>query len=116
MTSTADIEPVPLHIAVKNKTDREVLTSLCKDYRALIADEKRILSDKATTMEAITEIATELKLVKVDGPGWRLTKTTWTNRTIKSELLLSAGVSLKQIDEATAVKTGHRYGVTKRKG
>jgi hypothetical protein len=103
--------PAAVPIADIDDERQTKLDDICQQIVSLsdtIADLEREKKDLTSNAESI---AKSLHLEKIQGEGWLLYKGKGGRKDIKAELLLSQGVSLKKIDNATVEKTWEFYAV-----
>ncbi len=85
------------------------LARLCAERRELAVAMGVMAAEDEALKDSITKLAAKAGVEKVRGDGWTLSKVVTTRSSIKPELLLQNGVSMKQIEKSTVSTVSEGY-------
>jgi len=103
-------EPVSID-TIKSPAYRRKLARLCTQYRELNDEIAALQSAKDGLMDEIKPIAQKLKLEKVRGENWTLSKRVTVTKKIVPEKLLEHGVAIKVIEACTDERVSESWQV-----
>ncbi len=108
--SKSNDTPKPL-ASIKDDKARNNLERWAIEYRQFSEEETAIKAAKKGLMDKINPLATKLRLVKVQGDGWRLNRVVRESRKISAERLVELGVKVDTVNQATEVSEAVFYTV-----